>query len=619
MGKKVTALVFVVLLMVVFSLTAFSESSNFEIMNENAIYGYSGKDKIIEIPEYIKIIYDFAFQYSNSIEKVIIPSHIEHLGRSIFWDCQNIKEVNYMSSLDINASMFARCVKLNKVTLNDGIERIGSSAFGLCESLKEIKLPSGLRRISDNAFSGSGLRKITIPSNVEYIEHGAFFLCKDLTEVTIFSENIKIEEGAFANSNPSLVVYTSNAAVMEQLRKEGIKCGLLAYVDGKPVVPTATPKITATPKPTATPKVTAKPTSTAIVEPPKPTKPKGISLEQKGTITLNKGQSVKLKYQYNPSYASSQLKWSSSKNKYATVDYDGTVYAVAEGTAKITVKTANGKKATVKVKVVDPDKVKGISLTDKGTITVNLEQIYHLNYSLTPSTAKTTLKWSSSKNKCVSVDENGNVFALSEGTATVTVKTANGKKASVKVKVVNPNKPEKIYISNATLGAKTINIGDTLKLEYSLKPSTAKTTVEWSSSKKKCVSVDNDGTIHAKEKGTATITVKTANGKKATQKIKVVDPYEPKGIKITRSAEGSADLFDYYNNTLTLKVGSTSKLGYVLEPATARTEVKWSSSKKSCVTVDSYGTIHAYKKGTATITAKTKNGKKATYKVKVIK
>ena len=46
--------------------------------------------------------------------------------------------------------------------------------------------------------------------------------------------------------------------------------------------------------------------------------------------------------------------------------------------------------------------------------------------------------------------------------------------------------------------------------------------IVWKTSKKKVASVSGSGAVTALRKGTATITVKTSNGKKATVKIKVV-------------------------------------------------------------------------------------------------
>ena len=48
---------------------------------------------------------------------------------------------------------------------------------------------------------------------------------------------------------------------------------------------------------------------------------------------------------------------------------------------------------------------------------------------------KRKLKWTSSNKKVATVNKNGKVTAKKKGTATITVKTANGKKYSCKVTV----------------------------------------------------------------------------------------------------------------------------------------------------------------------------------------
>ena len=65
------------------------------------------------------------------------------------------------------------------------------------------------------------------------------------------------------------------------------------------------------------------------------------------------GKVLKLKTTIKPKDAVTKLTWKSSKPEYAKVGSSGIVTPVkAGGTTTITVTTANGKKATVKVKVI---------------------------------------------------------------------------------------------------------------------------------------------------------------------------------------------------------------------------------------------------------------------------
>ncbi|MBQ8087196.1 MAG: Ig domain-containing protein, partial [Clostridia bacterium] len=148
--------------------------------------------------------------------------------------------------------------------------------------------------------------------------------------------------------------------------------------------------------------------------------------------TLDLNALVKL----TPETATRRLTWTSSKAKVATVSADGIVTPVAEGSAKITVTTHNKKKATITVKVVNPYKALGVSLTPSTTQTLYIEQTLQLTAKLNPETARTALTWTSSKPSVATVDSNGLVTGVKKGSATIIVATDNGKKAKLTVKVL---------------------------------------------------------------------------------------------------------------------------------------------------------------------------------------
>jgi uncharacterized protein YjdB len=117
----------------------------------------------------------------------------------------------------------------------------------------------------------------------------------------------------------------------------------------------------------------------------------------------------------------------------AKVSSKGVVTAVAKGTATITVKTTSGKTATCKVTV------KEISSTsvklNKTSVTINKGKTYTLKGTMAPSNTTDELTWSSSNSKVAKVSSKGVVTAVAKGTATITVKTTSGKKATCKVTV----------------------------------------------------------------------------------------------------------------------------------------------------------------------------------------
>lgn len=79
--------------------------------------------------------------------------------------------------------------------------------------------------------------------------------------------------------------------------------------------------------------------------------PKKISITQGKAATVKKGKKLTLKVKLNPTDARYALTWTTSNKNVATVSKKGVVTAKKAGTAKITVATQNGKKATITITV----------------------------------------------------------------------------------------------------------------------------------------------------------------------------------------------------------------------------------------------------------------------------
>ena len=186
----------------------------------------------------------------------------------------------------------------------------------------------------------------------------------------------------------------------------------------------------------------------------------------------------------------------------------------------------------------------------------------------------------------------------------------------VKASVQNPN-PEKpddnqtpvVKETTITLNTSKINMGageKKVKLTATVEGAAADQAVTWTSDKTNIVKVKNGVLTAAKKTGTATITATTADGKTATCKVTV----KKAPTKITLNAK-----------TKTLKVGKkfTVKVKKYKPSKAASYTLKFTSSNKKVVSVDAKGVVKAKKKGTAKITVKAYNGKKATVKIKVTK
>ena len=154
-----------------------------------------------------------------------------------------------------------------------------------------------------------------------------------------------------------------------------------------------------------------------------------------GTIRMVVGDKRTLKPTYSPAGASPQtLTWASSNSKVVSVSASGVIKAKKKGTARIAVRTANGKTAIVTVKVYKKAKVKKVTLSRKGTLYLRAGTSIKLSASYSPWNARSGFKWSSSKKAVAAVNGSGQVYARKKGKAVITVK-AGGKKARVKVVV----------------------------------------------------------------------------------------------------------------------------------------------------------------------------------------
>lgn len=128
----------------------------------------------------------------------------------------------------------------------------------------------------------------------------------------------------------------------------GAEYGDLKNEDPKPADKTTESKKDDT-KPAAT--TTVKNNTKPAEKPDKKTvKAKKVVVNKK-RIVLKKGKKVKLKAKLKPANATEKVTFKSSNKKVAKVTKNGVVKAVKKGKCKITVKTASGKKAVVKVTV----------------------------------------------------------------------------------------------------------------------------------------------------------------------------------------------------------------------------------------------------------------------------
>lgn len=158
----------------------------------------------------------------------------------------------------------------------------------------------------------------------------------------------------------------------------------------------------------------------------------------------------------------------------------------------------------------EPAKVTGVTL-NKATLELGIGATEKLTATVAPKDAKNkSVTWSSSDEDIATVSSTGEVTAVAEGTATITVTTVEGGfTATCEVTVLPPVKVTGVSLNKAEL---TLETGQSSKLTATVTPDdAADKSVTWSSSAEDVATVDG-GTVTAISEGTATITATTVDG-----------------------------------------------------------------------------------------------------------
>ena len=242
----------------------------------------------------------------------------------------------------------------------------------------------------------------------------------------------------------------------------------------------------------------------------KEVKPTSISFATK-TIEVEYGDIVKLKPTIKPSNATDKtLKWSSSDPSVVKVSQAGNIKGLKAGkSAVITVTTNTGNfKAQITVKV-SPISVKKVSLS-RTSVALSKGKTYQLDATVTPSNATNkTLTWSSSNTKVATVDKNGKVTTIKNGTTVITCKSANGKTASCTITVRD------VKVTGVELDMTSVlaDVGSTFTVKATVLPSNATNQkVIWSSSNKSVAKISSSGKVTAVAPGVCQITATTVDG-----------------------------------------------------------------------------------------------------------
>lgn len=197
-------------------------------------------------------------------------------------------------------------------------------------------------------------------------------------------------------------------------------------------------------------------------------------------ITLQIGDEYNL---YAFSLSGKPLKFKSSKSSVASVNAAGLITAKKAGTARITAKVS-GYESTCVV-VVKPTAI---------TISSTKHELYrnHSFFLKVKTSTGHVPVYRSSRSSVATVDENGLVIAKKNGSANIRI-SCDGTTVLYEIRVLKPE----INLSNSSLTLKT---GQSFRVTATVSSGNSPV---WSVSNINVLSVSNDGTVTARQKGKA--------------------------------------------------------------------------------------------------------------------
>lgn len=226
------------------------------------------------------------------------------------------------------------------------------------------------------------------------------------------------------------------------------------------------------------------------------------------------------------------------------------------------------------------------------TLQIGEQMGLQYSYSTSNSNPSPTIAFESSNPSVASVDFNGNIYAISEGNATITAKTNFNTFASCQVKV----KPVDVVSVTFAVPTLTLYPDQIATLNPNILPTNATyKSLTWQSSNEEVVNVNSNGTINALQPGFAEIRATAISGAFGCCYINVL----PIDIAYFSIDKQNLNLFveDQYQFTPTIYP----------ENATNK-ELHWTSSDTNIIDINQNGLAIAKSEGKAIISATTHNG-----------
>ena len=447
--------------------------------------------------------------FQSGIKTVIIGDNVTTIGERAFAACNALQNVTLGSCVQtIEVSAFGTCQALQSISFPASVTTIGKRAFLNCRVLQNVSFSDGLTTIGEGAFSNCVvLQSITLPASVTTIGEYAFAFCNALQQVTVaWDTPLAVPDKTFWGVN------TANVPLKVPKGKE-------AAYQAAPVWKSF--KINSPPAPGNGGKLTISNITgngftvswekATDVETPQENLIYKVYCKGGGGLLLFKPTDLKATLTDKASYTITGLGGGITIiNPALDKGYDVNVEVIDEASSSAWYNEENVKLASATVAVT------GVTVAP-AALTLEVGQTGALTATVAPATATNkAVTWTSSAPAIATVDASGTVKGIAPGTATITVKTADGGKTATCAVTVKAAAAPAVKVMGITLNYSSITVNGDLErvqLIATVAPATATDqSLTWTSSDASVASVDGAGLVTIRKKGKATVTAKANDG-----------------------------------------------------------------------------------------------------------
>ena len=447
--------------------------------------------------------------FQSGIKTVIIGDNVITIGEHAFAACNALQNVTLGSRVQtIEVSAFGTCQALQSISFPASVTTIGKHAFLNCRVLQNVSFSDGLTTIGEGAFSDCVvLQSITLPASVTTIGEYAFSFCKALQQVTVaWDTPLAVPDKTFWGVN------TANVPLKVPKGKEAEYQAAPVWKSFKinsPPVPGNGGKLTVTD--VTSNGFTVSWEKATDSETPQEKLIYKVYCKGGGGLLLFKPTDLKATLTDKASYTITGLGGGITIiNPALDKGYDVNVEVEDEAGSSAWYNEENVKLASATVAVT------GVTVAP-AALTLEVGQTGALTATVAPATATNkAVTWTSSAPAIATVDASGTVKGIAPGTATITVKTADGGKTATCAVTVKAAAAPAVKVTGITLNYSSITVNGDLErvqLIATVAPATATDqSLTWTSSDASVASVDGAGLVTIRKKGKATVTAKANDG-----------------------------------------------------------------------------------------------------------